>query len=79
MCRNPDGLAATAVAALKGGKVVGVVVTSGGSGYADVSVSLAIALAPTGGVVVVVLWSGGHGGYIECVWVAAGICSGWRE
>lgn len=35
--RDPDGVAATAVAALKGGKVVGIVVTNGGSGYADVS------------------------------------------
>lgn len=43
MCRNPDGLAATAVAALKGGKVVGVVITSGGRGYTDVSVSLSLA------------------------------------
>ncbi|CAM9165431.1 unnamed protein product, partial [Scytosiphon promiscuus] len=31
----PDGVAATAVAALKGGKVVGIVVTDGGSGYTD--------------------------------------------
>lgn len=32
-------MAATAVAALKNGKVVGIVVTSGGSGYAEVSLS----------------------------------------
>lgn len=35
--RNPDGVTATAVAALKGGKVVGIVVTNGGSGYSEVS------------------------------------------
>ncbi|CAM9823111.1 unnamed protein product [Ectocarpus sp. 12 AP-2014] len=33
--RNPDGVTATAVAALKGGKVVGIVVTNGGSGYSE--------------------------------------------
>lgn len=35
--RSPNGVASTAVAALKGGKVVGIVVTDGGSGYTDVS------------------------------------------
>jgi len=38
--RNPDGEAATAVAALKGGKVVGIVVTGGGSGYTEVGSSV---------------------------------------
>ncbi|CAM9426483.1 unnamed protein product, partial [Ectocarpus fasciculatus] len=33
--RNPDGVTATAVAALKGGKVIGIVVTDGGSGYSE--------------------------------------------
>lgn len=37
--RNPEGVAATAVAAMKGGKVVGIVVTDGGSGYAEASAS----------------------------------------
>ena len=35
--RNPKGEAALAVAALKGGKVVGIVVTKEGRGYAEVS------------------------------------------
>ena len=35
--RNPNGVGATAVAAVKGGKVMGIVVTNAGSGYADVS------------------------------------------
>lgn len=35
--RNPEGVAATAVAAMKGGKVVGIVVTDGGSGYTEAS------------------------------------------
>lgn len=35
--RDSEGVAATAVAALKGGKVVGIVVTNGGSGYTEVS------------------------------------------
>lgn len=34
--RESNGVAATAVAALKGGKVVGIVVTDGGSGYTEV-------------------------------------------
>lgn len=34
--RDSQGVAATAVSALKGGKVVGIVVTSGGSGYTEV-------------------------------------------
>eukprot|EP00904_Undaria_pinnatifida_P009784 jgi/Undpi1/5936/HiC_scaffold_2.g01210.m1 len=33
--RNPNGVGATAVAAVKGGKVMGIVVTNAGSGYAD--------------------------------------------
>eukprot|EP00752_Nemacystus_decipiens_P011093 g9855.t1 len=33
--RDSDGVTATAVAALKGGKVVGIVVTNGGSGYTE--------------------------------------------
>lgn len=35
--RSPEGVAAAAVAAMKGGKVVGIVVTDGGSGYAEAS------------------------------------------
>lgn len=35
--RSPSGETATAVSAIKGGKVVGIVVTNTGSGYADVS------------------------------------------
>lgn len=35
--RSVAGEAATAVSAIKGGKVVGIVVTNAGSGYADVS------------------------------------------
>lgn len=35
--RDPDGMGATAVPALKGGKVVGIVVTNGGKGYTEVN------------------------------------------